>query len=71
VRDRLNDGVANTLLVYWLGTQQEADTAMTIRLGGRYIGGEHEGTVAKAKVYRFKCPEDRWVLTDSADSKSS
>jgi hypothetical protein len=71
VRDRLNDGVANTLLVYWLGTQQEADTAMTIRLGGRYIGGEHEGTVAREKVYRFKCPEDRWVLTDSTPAKSS
>jgi len=71
VRDRLNDGVANTLLVYWLGTQQEGDTAMTIRLGGRYIGGEHEGTVSRARVYRFKCPEDRWVLTDSTDAKSS
>lgn len=71
VRDRLNDGVANTLLVYWHGFQQEADTAMTIRLSGRYIGGEHEGTVSKSKVYRFKCPDDRWVLTDSTEAKSS
>src|SRR6478672_439970 len=63
VRDRLNDGIANTLLVYWHGTQQEGDTAMTIRLSGRYIGGAREGTLSKAKVYRFKCPEDRWVLT--------
>jgi hypothetical protein len=66
VRDRLDDGIANTMLVYWLGSQQEADTAMTIRLSGRYIGGKLEGTVAKARVYRFKCPEDRWVLADSA-----
>jgi hypothetical protein len=71
VRDRLNDGIANTLLVYWHGTQFEGDTAMTIRLSGRYIGGANEGTVARSKVYRFKCPEDRWVLADSTPSKSS
>lgn len=71
VRDRLNDGIANTLLVYWHGFQQEGDTAMTVRLNGRYIGGAHEGTVAKGMVYRFKCPEDRWVLTDSTDARSS
>lgn len=71
VRDRLNDGVANTLLVYWHGFQQEGDTAMAIRLSGRYIGGEHEGTVAPSKVYRFTCPDDRWVLADSTATKSS
>ncbi|HET9003163.1 MAG TPA: hypothetical protein VFN39_04085 [Gemmatimonadaceae bacterium] len=71
VRNRLNDGIANTLLVYWHGFQQEGDTAMTIRLSGRYVGGEREGTVARARVYRFKCPEDRWVLTDSTESRSS
>lgn len=71
VRDRLNDGIANTLLVYWHGTQFEGDTAMTIRLSGRYIGGAKEGTVAGSKVYRFKCPDDRWVLTDSTEAKSS
>lgn len=66
VRDRLDDGIANTMLVYWLGSQQEGDTAMSIRLGGRYIGGKLEGTVARPKVYRFKCPDNRWVLSDSA-----
>ena len=71
VRDRLNDGIANTLLVYWHGFQQEGDTAMTIRLSGRYIGGAREGAVAKAKVYRFKCPDDKWVLTDSTEAKST
>ena len=65
VRDRLDDGVANTLLVYWHGMVPEGDTAMLIRLSGRYIGGKLEGTVARSKVYRFKCPDDRWVLTDS------
>ncbi len=71
VRDRLNDGVANTLLVYWHGFQHEGDTAMTIRLSGRYIGGAHEGKVATEKVYRFKCPDDRWVLADSTPARSS
>lgn len=71
VRDRLNDGVANTMLVFWHGIQQEGDTAVTIRLNGRYVGGEHEGTVAPSKVYRFKCPDDKWVLTDSTEAKST
>ena len=71
VRDRLNDGVANTLLVYWHGMRPEGDTAMAVTLSGRYIGGKLEGTIAKQKVYRFTCPDDRWVLTDSAEMKKS
>lgn len=71
VRDRLNDGVANTLLVYWHGTRPEGDTAMAITLSGRYIGGKYEGTIAKSKVYRFTCPDDRWVLADSTELKKS
>ena len=66
VRDRLDDGIANTMLVYWHGTQPEGDTAMVMRLSGRYIGGKLEGTVARSRVYRFTCPEARWVLTDSS-----
>ena len=66
VRERLDDGIANTMLVYWHGMKPEGDTAIVIRLSGRYIGGKLEGTVARAKVYRFKCPEARWVLTDSS-----
>lgn len=65
VRDRLNDGVANTLLVFWHGMRPEGDSAMVINLSGRYIGGKYEGTVAKPRVYRFTCPDDRWVLKDS------
>lgn len=71
VRDRLSDGAANTLLVYWHGMRPEGDTAMAITLGGRYIGGKYEGTIAREKVYRFTCPDDRWVLTDSTDLKKS
>ena len=65
VRDRLNDGIANTMLVYWHGVTQEGDSAIALRLSGRYIGGKLDGTVAKEKVYRFTCPEDRWVMKDS------
>jgi hypothetical protein len=66
VRDRLDDGIAITMLVYWHGMKQEGDTAMVIRLSGRYIGTTLDGTVSPAKVYRFKCPADRWVMTDSS-----
>ena len=65
VRDRLNDGIANTMLVYWHGVTQEGDSAIAVRLSGRYIGGKLDGTVAKEKTYRFTCPEDRWVMKDS------
>jgi hypothetical protein len=71
VRDRLNDGIANTLLVFWHGAVPEGDTAMVIRLNGRYIGGKNEGTVARTKLYRFKCPDDRWVLTDSTEQQKT
>jgi len=71
VRDRLNDGIANTLLVYWHGMRPDGDTAMAITLSGRYIGGKNEGTVARQKVYRFTCPDDRWVLIDSTELKKS
>ncbi len=66
VRDRLDDGIANTMLVYWHGMQPEGDTAMVMRLSGRYIGGKLEGTLSRARLYRFKCPEAKWVMTDSA-----
>lgn len=71
VRDRLNDGIANTLLVYWHGMRPEGDTAMAITLSGRYIGGKLDGTLEKERVYRFTCPDDRWVLADSAELKKS
>jgi len=71
VRDRLNDGVANTLLVYWHGVQQEADTAIAIRLNGRYIGGAREGTLSPSAVYRFTCPDDRWVMSDTTATKKT
>jgi hypothetical protein len=67
----LNDGVANTLLVYWHGVQQEADTAISIRLNGRYIGGAHEGTESPSIVFRFTCPEDRWVMSDTTTAQKA
>ena len=71
VRDRLNDGIANTLLVYWHGVRQEADTAIAIRLNGRYIGGAREGTLSPSAVYRFTCPDDRWVMSDTTATKKT
>ena len=58
--------IANTMLVYWQGITPEGDSAIAVRLSGRYIGGKLDGTVSKEKTYRFTCPEDRWVMKDSA-----
>ena len=72
VRNRMDEGITyTTLLVAWHGLTREADTAVVVRLGGRYIGGKFEGTVGRAMAYRFECPDGRWVLTDSTEDKKS
>ena len=72
VRNRMEEGVTyTTLLVAWHGLTREADTAVVVRLGGRYIGGQFEGKEGRAMAYRFHCPEGRWVITDSTEDKKS
>ena len=65
VRDRLQSaGAYTTLLVYQYGTTNVDPTHATVRLGGRYIGGELEGTVAGKRLVHVRCSGGRW----SADS---
>ncbi|HEX2716857.1 MAG TPA: hypothetical protein VHM67_04200 [Gemmatimonadaceae bacterium] len=61
-----NMGPYTALLVAWHGATAEADSALVVRLSGRYVGGKFEGTVAPMKAFRFNCANSRWVLRDSA-----
>ena len=72
VRAKMDDvGPYTSLLVAWHGMSREADTAVTVRLSGRYIGGKFEGTVAPLKVFRFRCVNGRWAIGSTADEKKS
>lgn len=72
VRTKMDDvGPYTSLLVAWHGMSREADTAVVVRLGGRYIGGKFEGTVAPPKVYRFRCTDGRWTIANAVDEKRS
>lgn len=61
-----NMGPYTALLVAWHGATTDGDSALVVRLGGRYVGGKFEGTVAPTKSFRFSCANSRWVLRDSA-----
>lgn len=72
VRRKMDDvGPYTSLLVAWHGLTQEADTAIVVRLGGRYIGGKFEGTVAPPKVYRFRCTNGRWTVGSAVPEKKA
>jgi hypothetical protein len=72
VRAKMIDvGPYTSLIVAWHGLRREADTALVIRLSGRYVGGKYEGTVAPPKNYRFRCTNGRWTMAGAADEKST
>ncbi|HEX8851324.1 MAG TPA: hypothetical protein VF761_17490 [Gemmatimonadaceae bacterium] len=72
VRGKMADvGPYTSLVVAWHGTRREADTAVVVRLSGRYVGGKYEGTVAPPKTFRFRCTDGRWTLASAADEKKS
>lgn len=72
VRSKMADvGPYTSLVVAWHGTSREADTAVVVRLSGRYVGGKYEGTVAAPKTFRFRCTDGRWTLASAADEKKS
>lgn len=72
VRKRMDDmGPYNGLLVAWHGSRRESDTLLVIRLGGRYIGGSHEGEVGKARAFVFGCTNNRWQLRRQEEEKIS
>lgn len=69
IRDKLaNDGPYASLLIVHRGTTRSAagDT-VTIRLGGHYIGGEHEGELSTSRVMSVVCRDSTWKLATITD----
>lgn len=72
VRERLQSaGAYTTLLVYQYGTTNVDPTHATVRLGGRYIGGELEGTVAAKRLVHVRCNGGRWIADSVEADKPS
>lgn len=65
IRDKLaNDGPYASLLIVVRGTTRSThgDT-VTMRLGGHYIGGEHEGKMSTARAVSVVCRDSTWKLS--------
>lgn len=62
VRDKLEQaGPYTTLLVVWRGQQEQpGGSAVTVTLGGHYVGGEHEGKLAPDRAITVRCTDAQW-----------
>jgi hypothetical protein len=69
VLDRLEAvGPWSSLLVSWHGMEKH-DSVAEIRLGGTYVGGKDDGTVAPSRAMVFACDTLPWrFLKVEADS---
>lgn len=64
VRAHLHDiGDWTTLLVLYGGSQLKDVDHAEVRLGGRYVGGEHDGKTAAARTLQLECDSTaRWSI---------
>jgi hypothetical protein len=53
---------ASLLIVHRGTTTSPTGDTMRVRLGGHYIGGEHEGQVATSRVAVVVCADSTWKL---------
>ena len=69
IRDKLaNDGPYASLLIVVRGTAGSASgDTVTLRLGGHYIGGEHEGKMSTARAVQVVCRDSSWKLVKITD----
>ena len=69
IRDKLaNDGPYASLLIVVRGTtRSRAGDTVTMRLGGHYIGGEHEGKMSTARAVSVVCRDSTWKMSKVAD----
>lgn len=65
VREKLDlAGPYTSLLVVYHGkTEADAGLQVAVTLGGHYIGGEHEGTVAPTRTITVRCEGGQWKTT--------
>lgn len=72
VRERLESaGAYATLLVYQYGTTKVDPSHSTIRLGGRYIGGELDGNLASRRVVHVRCTDGKWSADSVEEERAS
>lgn len=67
IMDKLaNDGPWATLLVVYRGsTPSDGGNVVDVRLGGHYVGGEHNGTTAATKRFQVKCDANGWSIAST------
>jgi thymidylate synthase len=53
---------ASLLVVYKGKTETENGNAVTVTLGGHYVGGEHEGKDAPVRQITVRCDSTGWRL---------
>ncbi len=58
---------ASLLIVHRGSSTSERGDTVTVRLGGHFIGGELEGTVAVTKSVVVACPDSMWKLVRITD----
>lgn len=56
-------GDFTTLLVTYRGTRLVDASHAVVRIGGRYVGGEHEGRTASSRALHFQCDSSGWAWT--------
>jgi hypothetical protein len=73
VKAKLADvGPYTSLLVTFGGTQMDASgEAATVRLGGGYVGGQHDGRVAPARAVRLRCVGNTWTVVSAEEERSA
>lgn len=72
VRANLADkGDFSTLLVIYRGTQRLDEARTVVRLGGRYVGGEHDGKVAASRTIHFNCDSLGWTFSRTEEERST
>jgi len=61
-----------SLLVSYHGLRLATDsTHAVVRLGGRFVGGRDDGTVAPDRSVSFTCESGAWRLTRTAEERST
>lgn len=72
VRDRLlGVGPYPALLVVRRSSAKPTSVRETVRLGGYYVTGQHDGKIAPSRIYTFTCGAKGWTMTDNQVENAS
>ena len=67
----LSRGDWPTLLVAYRGMREESDSAVVVRLGGRFVSGELDEQSAPTRSVRLACRGGAWTFDRAEDERSS